>query len=168
MGARGPAPTPTAILELRGSSALRYKDSHPRSRDGEPRPANRRPSCPSFLQGEARKEWNRVVKELLAMGCLAELDRGLLASYCEAFAEFMLASQEVGRQGRVVEKTEEQGKVIRVEINPWMDVREKAFKRMAAAAREFGLSPSLRTRIRVQEPEKQVSAVSEFARRRQA
>jgi P27 family predicted phage terminase small subunit len=45
------------------------------------------PPCPPSLSSEAKKVWNEVVPELLAVGTLSKVDGGVLESYCRAFAQ---------------------------------------------------------------------------------
>ncbi len=65
MGARGPAPTPTKILEARGSWRAK-------ARAGELTFPVERPECPAWLSTEARAEWDRVVERLEGAGVLAQ------------------------------------------------------------------------------------------------
>src|SRR5262245_50932234 len=82
MAGRGPAPTPTSVLEARGSWRAK-------TRAGEPRLPTERPSGPAWLSKEAQAEWRRVTRELLRMGVLAKADRAMLAEYCEAWSELV-------------------------------------------------------------------------------
>ena len=73
---RGRKPLPSNVVRLRGNPGKH------RLNDAEPRPAARVPPCPTCLGGDARKEWQRLAKELGELGLLTKLDRGLLATYC--------------------------------------------------------------------------------------
>ena len=66
----GPAPTPTSILEARGSWRAK-------GREGEMRPPVKRPGRPATLSKVAATEWNRVIGTLEHQGVVAEVDRGL-------------------------------------------------------------------------------------------
>lgn len=142
MGARGPAPTPTRILEARGSWLAK-------GREGEPRPPVKAPSCPAWLPKEAKAEWRRQVKQLQAMGLVAEIDRPLLAAYCEAWAEFVgacAAVEERLRQDKV------QGYALAVK-DGLVNVKNKAVERLTRIAQQFGFSPSARARLRTPDRE---------------
>lgn len=136
MAARGPAPTPTAKLKLRGS--WRAKE-----RPGEPAPAAKAPPCPDWLPDEAKAEWSRQVKQLLAMGVIAEVDRALLAAYCEAWAEFVKASGELATEELV--RLTDKGYPV---ANPLVSIRNAAVERMVRIAAQFGFSPSARARVK--------------------
>src|SRR5262245_34316505 len=135
MGARGPAPTPTELLSLRGSRRAA-------GRKGELRPPACAPSCPGWLVPEAKREWRRAVKQLLALGILAEIDRALLAAYCEAWAEFAAVSADLEKTSRLVET--DKGNVIQ---SPLVGIRNRAAERLLRLAAQFGMSPAARTRI---------------------
>jgi P27 family predicted phage terminase small subunit len=134
---RGPAPTPTAILEARGSPRAKL-------RLGEPRLPVERPSCPAWLKGEARAEWNRQAKALESAGILARCDRALLVAYCEAWGEFLQARQELEANGYTF--TTDKGYV---GPSPWVAIRNRAVERLVKLADRFGFSPAARARLHV-------------------
>ena len=82
---------------------------------------------------------------------MTDLDRTALAMYCAAFDEYMLADILVkscraagGSEGsELVQRTEKDTYY----INPSVNVRSGAWKRVMLAATEFGITPSSRTGI---------------------
>ena len=60
------------------------------------------PSCPACLGDEARKEWQRLSKELAEIGLLTGIDRNLLAAYCQAHALWVEAVSSIARYGTMV------------------------------------------------------------------
>lgn len=76
MGDRGPLP-----------------NAEVRRRNKKPAPAGTvavaRPTKPQNITGEAAKEWNRIVPELLGANYLAKLDRAVLIRYCRAWARWV-------------------------------------------------------------------------------
>lgn len=132
---RGPPPTPTKILEARGSWRAKV-------RDGEPIPKVERPTCPAILKGEARKEWNRQLDALHAIGLAAKVDRAVLACYCEAWAEFCVAAAYIAEHGRVY--TNENGEP---KIHPMVKVKNAAAERVLRLAGQFGFTPAARARL---------------------
>lgn len=131
MGARGPAPTPTTMLRLRGSWRAG-------SRSGEPEPTIEAPSCPEWLSKEAKAEWRRVVPELLLRRTLSKADRAMLAGYCQAWGEFADAAKAVEA------KKKHEGHII---DHPRVAMA-RAFERLIKAADRFGLSPAAKARVR--------------------
>ncbi len=74
MGRRGPAPTPTNLLRLRGSPlATKRRDRT------EPKPDPTRPRCPSWLDEEAKAAWRQLVPHLDAMRVMTRIDGNALA-----------------------------------------------------------------------------------------
>lgn len=142
MGTRGPAPTPTATLEARGSWRAK-------ARPGEPRPPVVRPTCPQWLSTEAKAEWRRKVKLLEQMGALAEIDGSMLAAFCESWAEYVEACKLIQKSGTIIKTTG--GNLIQ---NPAVPIRNRAWARAVAIGKEFGFSPSARARLNVQPPQK--------------
>ena len=75
MATRGRKPTPTAIKELEGNPGKRKLN------DKEPKPEKKAPSCPKWLEPEAKKEWRRLAKKMELMGVLTEVDMAAFAGY---------------------------------------------------------------------------------------
>lgn len=138
MGERGPAPVPTSILEARGSWRAKGRGAA-----GEPRPAVKAPACPGWLSKEAKAEWRRAAKVLVAMRVLTEGDRAVLAGYCQAWAEFRQADEAIQKSGLLIKDAE--GALRR---NPLLMVRNAAHDRMTRDAAQLGLTPAARTRVR--------------------
>ena len=105
-----------------------------------PRP----PVCPACLGDEARKEWQRLAKELAALGLLTGLDRGMLAAYCQAHALWTEAVASIGRYGTMVKSPN--GFPMQ---SPYVAVADERVDVMVRIAAEFGMTPCSRTRIRV-------------------
>lgn len=165
MGARGPAPTPSEILEARGSTLA---GRNPR----EPRPAPKAPPCPKTFTKPEKEVWRRLIKTLADMRVLTVADWAQLERYCQMAVRYREADLFLRR------KAEKHGPdvpygcypVWRNEDDPndtgnyvaplgnrrflagyieYPTVRQlgqldKAMKQIEA---NFGLSPSARTRI---------------------
>lgn len=152
MGLRGPPPTPTKLLEARGSWRAK-------ARKGEPRPPTAKPACPQWLPKEAKAEWRRQVKELEQQGTIALLDRAFLTAFCEAWAEYVEACKLIQKHGMIIKTTD--GNLIQ---NPVVSIRNKAYQRMLAIGKEFGFSPSARARLSIQPPSKKEENPNDKAR----
>jgi P27 family predicted phage terminase small subunit len=135
----GPSPLPTAILALRGSWRAK-------TRRGEPTLPVEKPTCPVFLSTEAKSEWRRQVVELSRLGVLAKIDRALLAVYCEAWGEFVMVVEAIGKSGVIIKDRDG-----RLKRNPLCRVRDAAVERMIRLAGQFGFTPAARTRLRAVE-----------------
>jgi P27 family predicted phage terminase small subunit len=134
----GRKPLPNNVVRLRGNPGKLGIN------DAEPRPAARMPACPACLGDEARKEWQRLAKELAELGLLTGIDRGLLAAYCQAHALWVEAVSSVERYGAMVKSPN--GYPMQ---SLYVAVANKQVDIMVRIAAEFGMTPSSRTRIRV-------------------
>jgi len=138
MSRHGPKPTPKAILKLRGSwrAGTRADDKTPCER----------PARPQWLTGDAHKEWKRIIPILEKIGMLAEIDRGILASYCYYYGEWKEACQKLMKKGCDKVITSPKGYEY---PNPWIAIRNTAWDKMKKALDAMGMSPAARTGISV-------------------
>lgn len=147
MGKRGPAPKPTAVKVLHGT--FRADRANP----NEPKPEISAPDCPAWLGPIAAEEWRRVVPELEKLGLLAKVDRAALAAYCDAWGVWQRAAEIVEREGLTVDYETKTGGLY-VQQRAEVSIAERARKDCVVFAREFGLSPSSRTKVAGMKPEK--------------
>ncbi len=136
MATRGRKPTPTAIKELEGNPGKRPLNAK------EPKPVKKAPSCPKWLEPEAKKEWRRLSKQLEQLGVLTELDMASFAAYCQAYARYKEAEEFITQHGSIV----------KTPSGYWQQVPQVAqaqtySKIMLRLAEQFGLTPSARSRI---------------------
>lgn len=131
MGRRGPAPTPTALLKARGSWRGQI-------RDGEPTPDATIPDPPPWLRKDASRHWGVLVKLLFGIGVMADCHSIALAAVCNALARYEKLSQQTKFNARS-------------ECAAW--------DRVIKGLKEFGLTPSSITAVRVQKPEQKQSII---------
>jgi len=132
----GPPPTPTRLKLLRGNPSKRPLNNK------EPKPRITIPSCPKHLNQEARKEWRRITRELAALGLISNLDRAALAAYCDAYARWVEASENVRQFGLILKSPS--GYPIQ---SPYLAILNKAIEQMRAFLVEFGMTAASRSRI---------------------
>lgn len=132
----GRKPKPTALKKLDGNPGKRSLNVN------EPKPGIKKPTCPAHLVGEARKEWNRMVKLLLGLRLLTEIDRAALAGYCQAWARWIEAEGKIRTEGMTIET--DKGNLIQ---SPYVGIANQAMKQMRAFLIEFGMTPSSRSRV---------------------
>lgn len=139
MGQKGRVPKPTALKIKQGNPGKRaLNDSEtPVVRDEVVR-------APGHLGAVARREWGRLKRKLGPAGLLTALDADVLAMYCQAFARWVEAEDQLARFGPVV-KTKN-GNLVQ---NPYLAVANRSMEQMLAYARELGMTPSARSRIQV-------------------
>jgi len=151
MGGRrgGRKPIPSVIHLLQGGR----KKTHRPLPQNEPLPPAIIPKCPKHLDHEARKEWRRTARELEPLGMLTNLDKAIFASYCQAWSTWVYATEKVREKGLVVMAST--GTPM---LNPYFPIINKANEQMVKALVEIGMSPSSRSRVKVNEKPKKDEA----------
>ena len=104
------------------------------------------PETPEHLQDRAKKEWEKIVKSLDAIGILTEQDLTVLESYCFNVGLMEQAMIAINEEGAIGIQTNNAGAVYSAE-NKWVNVYNKAVDRIIKIASEYGFTPSSRTRI---------------------
>ena len=156
MSKRGPPPTPTQVLRLRGSLRGKY-------RKPEPEPTSSVPTCPTWLSAYAKTEWKRITRELKKIGILTQVDRAVLAGYCQSWSDYMEATKLLRNEGGVL--TTAQGTPVR---NPLANIQGDARTSMLRFAQELGLSPAARARLATEKPKSADDPLSELMKARPA
>jgi P27 family predicted phage terminase small subunit len=144
MGARGPLPTPTRILQLRGSRRARDRVA-----GGEPQPdaLEKLPPCPKRLKGEARKLWKVYGGQLIRQSLLTELDLGLLEDLCQVQARLLKAEEQLDKFGEVL--VSDQGGMYQ---SPYLAIVNKCMAQLQVLRDRFGMGPAARPRVRTATP----------------
>ena len=149
MGVPGRPPKPTKLKLLNGNPGKRPLNKR------EPQYETDVPTRPEWLLPEAKREWSRIVPELQAKGLIAKVDRAALAAYCQSWALYVEAVQDIAENGTTFKtETGYQGPT------PSVGIMVKMQQQMSTYAAKFGFTPSDRSRISVPEPEQE----SEFER----
>ena len=154
MGKRGPAPKPSALEKLQGNPSKRPINSR---EPGQNVTNERLASAPAHLDPVAKKEWRRVAKKLQTMGLFLQVDRAVLALYCVAWSRWVEAEEKVKKIGPVI-KTKN-GNLVH---NPYLNVANRAMEQVKIFARELGMTPSARSSIQAQLPEKVADPLADF------
>lgn len=148
MGLRGPPPTPTPILKSRGSWLAKR-----RKKQGELEPdVATRANCPEWLDEEAKKCWRSLAKRLMASRILSENEFNALARYCVLWSHWRKDVEFLEKFGRYRIVKDEAGNVAGVEHFPQVASSIKLNTALIILEREFGLTPSARTRILIEKP----------------
>ncbi len=132
----GRKPKPTALRLITGNPGHR-----PINRN-EPKPKPVLLPCPEFVQGEARKAWDKVAKKLHKVGLLTEIDDMALAILCQSWAEYLDAAAQLQETGMLVKSPN--GYLM---MNPSLAILNQAVKKVRALLAEFGMTPGSRSRI---------------------
>lgn len=152
MATRGRKPLATAEKIRRGNPGRRPLN------DNEPEVKAVELKAPDHLDAEAKREWARVAPQLATARITCELDRALLASYCEAWSTYVQACKDVAENGAVLISL----KTGQAYQGPWVNVRAMAEKQMRACMAELGMTPSSRSRIQAFPAEEEKGGNSRF------
>ena len=143
MGRRGPLPNPMSGRTVRGLNSLGR-------RRGPPRPPVDlgRARMPRNLSPMAKVFWGKHAPELERRGCLTKLDGMAFAALAEAWAMTRLIEETLQRDGLVIVGP-------RGKQSPHPLVREQTRweRHFLAGLRDFGMTPSSRRRLGIQDPE---------------
>ncbi|MEP7363840.1 MAG: phage terminase small subunit P27 family [Acidobacteriota bacterium] len=136
MGQRGPAPKPTALRIAEGNLGKRPLNIL------EPRPRQITPACPKHLDGEGRLAWRRLVPVLERMRVLTEADGIVLANLCDSYSTMVQAQRKLRETGMLLKTPSGY-----VQQNPLISIVNTCMETVTRLAREFGLTPTSRTRL---------------------
>lgn len=139
MGRRGPKPEPLRLQLLKGNPGHRK-----RKREPKPKALQGMPKCPAWMPPAGKREWKRVVPELLRLGLLSIVDVAALEGYCAAYARALEADAVVKKGGLTVATST--GFLVQ---NPAVSISRLAWQAVRQFAAEFGLTPSARSRLEV-------------------
>jgi P27 family predicted phage terminase small subunit len=143
MGRRGPRPTPTAILRLRGSGLAG------RAR-GEPQAPPGIPPAPGWLTEESKLVWDQIVPVLDFMQVLTRADANALARYCTVWVRWRRAEDFIQRYGSTYPIKDESGNVKCFLAFPEVAIAHRLAMVLTRLEAEFGLTPSARSRVNVE------------------
>ena len=135
---RGRPPKPTKFKIVTGNPGKRPIDRAERKT-----PALCRPHCPDWLDDAAKERWHQLLPELFKLGLITAIDADALAAYCQAWAEFKLATDILRQEGRTF--TTETGYIV---AHPGVAMQRTALATLKALGNLFGLDPSSRSKLR--------------------
>ena len=118
MAQRGRTPKPTAIKQLEGNPGKRRLNAN------EPKPKAKAPSCPKWLEDDAKKEWRRLAKQM------------------EQLARWKAAEEFISKHGAIVKTPSGYWQQV-----PQVSIAQQYLKQMGKFCEQFGLTPASRSRI---------------------
>lgn len=149
MGQRGPAPTPTPLLRLRGSTLVTQKREQ-----REVKGPQGKPSCPNWIDDEAKDAWKQIVPLLEQMEVLTRIDRNALSRYCQLWARWKKAEQFIQKHGDTYQLKDDSGKTKCLMQFPQVSIAHKLAAQLTKLEAEFGMTPSARSRIQLMDSSK--------------
>lgn len=139
--ARGPAPTPKHILQMRGSKEAKYREELGT-------PASTLPEPPEWLRPPAKEMFKLVCGYTQRMGTLAESDTEVIARYAIIWdrwreAEMQLAKMPCG----YIEITAPDGSLRFTRPSKWQYQANACHEQLRQLETVLGLTPADRTRM---------------------
>lgn len=116
------------------------------------KPKTDKVKAPKWLSKEAKKEFNRIAKELQEIGLITNVDIDMLAAYCDAYVEYQRCTKIIEEEGLMVEYTNKAAETNKVP-HPLLTKKKQLFEQMKSIAGEFGLTPSARAKIAIPKQE---------------
>jgi len=153
---RGRKPKPTEQKKLTGNPGKR------KINDKEPKPDVVIPQPPDYLDGPALEEWYRITPELQKLRMITTLDRAPLVALCQAWGDYIKACDEVEKEGEVL--FSDKGNAY---LNPWAGIKTSAMDRILRISAEFGMTPSARSRLKVEMPTEEDEMKNILTRKRE-
>ena len=134
--------------------------------DDAPKPSLAKNTKPfPWLSRRAQQIWRRSVPELIATGQLTKVDVDAFAGFCSACATFQECEEFINKKGMTyISESEKFG--TQIKKRPEVAIRSDALKIVRSFASEFGLTPSARTCIKIEKPNKK-SALEKLRDKRQ-
>lgn len=138
----------------------------------EARPVMEVPPVPSQLSDEAKVEWGRIAQDLAQLGLLSRIDRAALAAYCEAWSDYLDATEKVARLGKVIKTGTKTIQKLDGSIetsggnfveNPYFSIKKRAAELMHKFLVEFGMTPAARSRIDAEPPAEPSEATTQWS-----
>lgn len=146
MGRKGRPAKPTELKKLAGNPGKRpLNDAEPQPHIGE-----RTPTVPAWLPEDAKDIWRKYARSLWELRLLTEVDVPAFAVLCETMAMYRTAVEMIGR-GYDVQTTESGYR----QQDPWVSIRNNMVSQMRKLWVEFGMTPSARSGIKIEQEEKE-------------
>lgn len=131
-----PHPLPTNLKVLRGTA------QPCRLNDKEPKPPMADIVMPGGLTKEEQQHWQQIAGHLQEAGVLTVMDVQALKLYCRIYAKWHESNEKLDEYGPVI-KT----KAGHPALSPYFKISQKYLDQLLTILREFGMTPSSRTKI---------------------
>jgi P27 family predicted phage terminase small subunit len=104
------------------------------------------PEPPDYLSDRARVEWARAGALLKDAGLMTPLDAVAFGRFCQLVARISEAEEGLAKHGLLVKSTSNNGGPM---VSPYLSIVNQCSKQLVLLCAEFGMTPSSRSRVRV-------------------
>lgn len=105
-----------------------------------------------LLNADAKKEWNRVIKELTKIDLIGNLDYANLACYCNAYANYIKVTRQLKKEPYCIQRETRTG--IIVVKNPLIGIQSNYAAEMRKFAGLCGMTLDSRLKAAVRKVDK--------------
>lgn len=133
---RGRKPKPVEVKKAEGNRGKRKLPEAPKKIQ------QKKTTPPSWLDAEAKKEWNRLANSLYEIELLNPTFRVAFAQYCQAYSAYVTAVEQAKKVPNIIKTTN--GNIIQ---SPAVGIVNTKANELRKAMTEMGLTPSSRTRL---------------------
>lgn len=149
MGKRGPRPQPTKLKILRGNPGNRPINK------SEPQPAADGVVMPPHLGEVAAAKWSQVLPMLQAVKVMTRADVEALARYCDTYEWWLATRARLKKEGDTYPILNDKGEIKYIAQRPEVSIAHKLAVQLRQLEQDFGLNPSARTGLHVEEPKQE-------------
>lgn len=103
---------------------------------------------PKWLRPESKKVFKRIANELIELDLLTNVDVDQLATYCDAYIEYVECTKIIDEEGLMVEYTNKAAETNKVP-HPLLTKKKALFEQMHKIAGEFGLTTRARASLAI-------------------
>lgn len=152
---------PTKIHQLHGNPGHRplpKNEPQPDISEDIPNPPHK------LVNRYAKKEWKKSIPVLYKLGLVTKVDVGNLATYCDAYGNYVEATNDIRKRGMYIFT-----KMGRMVVNPSVVLQEKFHRQMLKTAVEFGMTPASRPKLSIDTGTRKVNdeeSLDSFKKRR--
>ena len=110
-----------------------------------------RPSCPAWLDPEAKKVWRYLMPLLEEMKVITKVDRPALTRYCQLWARWIKNEQFLQKFGETYPLKDGNGQLRCFVPFPQVATASKLSQQLLRLEQEFGLTPSARSSLDIRQ-----------------
>lgn len=149
MGKRGPRPQPTKLKILRGNPGNRPLNQ------SEPEPPADGVLMPPHLGEVAIARWRELLPMLQAVKVMTRADVEALARYCDTYEWWLATRAKLKKEGDTYPILNDKGEIKYIAQRPEVSIAHKLAVQLRQLEQDFGLNPSARTGLHVEEPKQE-------------
>lgn len=140
---------PIDLILIQGKKHLTKKEIDQRKEaEQKIQPKKDKVKPPTWLDSIAKKEFRKIVSELEEIDLVTNVDVNALATYCDAYSDYIHCTKIIQEEGLMVEYTNKAAETNKVP-HPLLTKKKQLHEQMKSMAIEFGLTPSARAKIAI-------------------